>query len=88
MVRFKVSVNSQSSIYLPEPVREELGTKRLELLGDARAIILYPEGANLDQVLRSIDVLKLDLEHRRELQKSEHSGFRGKNDGISTSSER
>ena len=70
MVRFHVTINSQSSIYLPEPVRAELGTKTLELLGDTRVIILYPVGIDLEQVLRSIQILELELEHRRDLEKS------------------
>jgi bifunctional DNA-binding transcriptional regulator/antitoxin component of YhaV-PrlF toxin-antitoxin module len=70
MVRFRVTVNSQSSIYLPSPVREELGSRRLELLGDAKAIIIYPEGTNLEQVLRSVEILTLDLRYRCELEKS------------------
>ncbi len=70
MVRFRVTVNSQSSIYLPGPVREELGSRQLELLGDAKAVIIYPEGTDLLEVLRSVEILALDLKHRSELQKA------------------
>jgi hypothetical protein len=70
MVKFHVTINSQSSIYLPEPIRNELATRTLELLGDTKVIILYPEGIDLEQVLRSIRILKLELEHRRDLEKS------------------
>jgi len=70
MVRFHVTVNSQSSIYLPEAIREELGTTSLELLSDAKAILLYPDGTDIEQILKSLRILKFDLEHRRDIEKS------------------
>jgi len=69
LVRFPVTVNSQSSIYIPGPVREEFGTKSLELLADSKAALLYPTDIDLEQVLRSVRILELDLKHLVDLQK-------------------
>jgi bifunctional DNA-binding transcriptional regulator/antitoxin component of YhaV-PrlF toxin-antitoxin module len=69
MVRFHVTVNSQSSIYIPGPVREEFGTKSLQLLADSKAALLYPTDIDLEQVLRSVQILELDLKHILALQK-------------------
>jgi hypothetical protein len=80
MVRFRVTVNSQASIYLPGPVREELGSRRLQLLGDAKAVIIYPEGTDLQEVLRSVEILTLDLRHRCELEKPRSDDERARRD--------
>jgi len=69
VVRFPVTVNSQSSIYIPGPVREEFGTKSLQLLADSKAVILYPTNIDLEQVLRSVQILELDLKHLVDIQK-------------------
>ena len=68
MVKFKVSINPHGQVYLPSEVRAELASNHLEMLGDARAVVLYPLGTSPADVLRSLKVVIVDLQHRRDLE--------------------
>lgn len=68
LVKFKASINPHGQVYLPSEIRQELGTKHLEILGNAKAIIVFPKGTRPSDLLRSLDVVRLDLEHRVELE--------------------
>jgi len=68
MVKFKVRANPNGQYYLPKEVREELG-ERLELICNARAAVIFPEGMSLKTVLQSLEIIKKDLHHRRELER-------------------
>jgi bifunctional DNA-binding transcriptional regulator/antitoxin component of YhaV-PrlF toxin-antitoxin module len=67
LVRFDVSVNSQGKVYLPLEIRRELGSKDLEILGDTKAIVIFPRGTRPSDVLRSLEVVQLDLKHLTDL---------------------
>jgi len=67
MVKFKGYLNPHGQIYLASEIRRELNTKKVDILGNAKAILIYPEGTDLKDVLRSLDIIKSDLEHRRDL---------------------
>ena len=69
MVVFKVKSNPQGQYYLPIEVRRELG-KTLELICDARAGVLFPEGTSPQIVLDAMEVIKKDLEHRLKLEET------------------
>jgi len=68
MVKFEASINSQGKVYLASEIRQELDTKELEILGNARAIVVYPKGTRPNDVLRSLEVVRLDLLHRADLE--------------------
>jgi len=66
MVKFKVKANPSGQYYLPKEVREELGEK-LELVCNAKAAVIFPEGRSLKTVLESLEVIQKDLSHRQTL---------------------
>lgn len=68
MVKFKVKANPSGQYYLPKEVREELG-KKLELICNAKAAVIFPEGIPLTTVLQSLEVIQKDLHHRSKLEK-------------------
>jgi bifunctional DNA-binding transcriptional regulator/antitoxin component of YhaV-PrlF toxin-antitoxin module len=68
LVKFEVTVNSQGKIYLPSEIRRELAVKELEILGNAKIIVLYPRGTQPSDVLKSLEVVQLDLQHRAYLE--------------------
>jgi len=76
MVKFKVSVNPHGQIYLASEIRKELNSKTLEILGNTRAIIMFPENTPLEDVLQSLEVISFDIKHRIELEKKENSRSR------------
>ena len=67
MVKFEASVNSQGKVYLPSEIRRQLGAQ-VEILGNAKAIVIFPKGTSAEHVLRSLDVVRLDLKHRVQLE--------------------
>lgn len=70
MVKFKLKGNPTGQYYFPKEVRQELGNK-LEMICNARAGVVFPEGTPLETVLESLDIIQKDLNHRRELKEKE-----------------
>ncbi|MEM4727468.1 MAG: hypothetical protein QXD04_04365 [Candidatus Bathyarchaeia archaeon] len=57
MVEFKIKVyEDQRLAYIPKEVVETLGT-RLKMKPDQYAAVIYPEGAKLDLVVRSVEII-------------------------------
>jgi len=75
MVKFKVKANQSGQYYLPKEVREELGEK-LELICNARAAVIFPEGISLNTVIKSLEIIQKDLIHRQTLMEE------GKNENL------
>jgi bifunctional DNA-binding transcriptional regulator/antitoxin component of YhaV-PrlF toxin-antitoxin module len=71
LVKFKASISPHGQIYLPSEIRAELNSKELEILGNTRAIVIYPRGTQPTEVLRSLKVVIEDLKHRRDLASKE-----------------
>jgi len=66
MVEFNIKVHEkQGTAYLPKEIRKAFGTQ-LKLLPNAEAGLLYREDARLETVLKSLQVIKQDLENRIE----------------------
>jgi hypothetical protein len=73
MVEFKLKINEkQGTAYFPKEIREILGTK-LKGIPNAAAMLLYPEGTDQKDVLKSIDIIRSDLEHQINMIEKEHS---------------
>lgn len=70
MVKFKVKANPTGQYYFPKEVRQELGGN-LELISNARAAVIYPEGTPIKTILDSLQIIQTDLKHREQLQKEE-----------------
>ena len=73
MVRFKVKANPVGQFYFPKEIREELG-ENLELIANAKTAVIFPEGVPLDVVLKSLEVIRLDLKNRLEMEKQKSQG--------------
>ena len=66
LVKFEGSINAQGKLYLPIEIRNALG-EQVELLGNAIALVVYPQGTPPHDVLRSLGVIILDLQNRQAL---------------------
>lgn len=62
-MEFKIKAGVQGHYYLPKIVREAFGDK-LTLLPNAKAGVIYPNGANLKDVIASLHIIIQDLELR------------------------
>lgn len=64
MVEFKLKMNEkQGTVYFPKEIREAMGTN-LKGIPNAAAMLIYPEGTDQRDVLKSIDIIRSDIEHR------------------------
>ena len=68
LVTFKVHINSQGKIHVPKALRNELGTTQLNILTSIKTAFVYPQDAELEDVLRSLLLIKKDLEQRIDLE--------------------
>jgi len=69
MVKFKLKTNPVGQVYFPKEVRDELGEK-LELIANAKSALVFPEGEPIKNILRSLNVIRNDLENRLQLENS------------------
>jgi bifunctional DNA-binding transcriptional regulator/antitoxin component of YhaV-PrlF toxin-antitoxin module len=70
MVKFKVRASPSGQYYFPKEVRQELG-EDLELICDAKAGIIYNSKTGIRQILKSMEIIQKELEHRLELEQTE-----------------
>ena len=62
MVEFRIRIHPKyQCAYIPKELAQMLGTEACAIPA-RRGVFLYPKGANLKEVLRSLEVIRLDLE--------------------------
>lgn len=66
-MKIKLKVNQQGQIYIPKLLREQWGSKYV-LIPNASGGFIYPEGVSARNALKSLEVVKKDLQHRVELE--------------------
>jgi len=67
-MRLKTAVTKFGQIYLPSKVRKVLGldtTKELEYIANRKTILLLPKGLSAEDALKSIDIIRQDLENEK-----------------------
>ena len=71
MVEFEIKINpQQGTAYIPKEIREILGVE-LKAVPNRTAVLLYPKNMPIKDVVKSLDVIRKDLEHGIELQEKE-----------------
>lgn len=71
MVEFNIKMNQKQHLaYIPQELAKLLGTN-IKASANCIAVLMYPEGAKPEDILRSLEIIKLDLEHKIELRKRE-----------------
>jgi len=69
MVEFQIKIHDkQGTAYIPKEIREALGNE-VKAAPNRAAVLLYPKTMPIKDVLKSIDIIKQDLEHGRQLEK-------------------
>ena len=67
MVEFDIKINAeQRSAYIPKEIFAFLGTK-VKAVPNRAAVVLFAEGLSLTDVLKSMEIIKGDIEHRIEM---------------------
>jgi len=67
MVEFDIKINAeQRSAYIPKEIFAFLGTK-VKAVPNRAAVVLFAEDLSLTNVLKSMEIIKGDIEHRIEM---------------------
>ena len=66
-MKIKLKANKQGQIYLPKSLREQWGNVYV-LIPNVVGGYIYIENAGAKGALKSLDVVKRELEHRAELE--------------------
>jgi len=73
MVKLELKANPHGQYYFPSEIRKELG-RNLEFIGDFKVGVIFPKGMRLEDVLKSLEVIRLDLKHRIEFASKKKRG--------------
>lgn len=69
MVDFKLKIHEkQGTMYVPKEIREALGLD-VKATPNRRTVFLYPKGMPIEDVVKSLILIKEELEHAIELEK-------------------
>ncbi|MEM1674273.1 MAG: hypothetical protein QXN24_04880 [Candidatus Bathyarchaeia archaeon] len=66
MVELKATLTKGGSIYLPKELRQGF-TRELKLISNGLAALIFPSTASYDDVLDSLKVIEVELNHRIKL---------------------
>lgn len=68
MVELKTKITSTGVLYIPKELREAF-SRDMKIISNATAAVFFPAHTKYEDVLKSIEIIKLDIEHRLEMQK-------------------
>jgi hypothetical protein len=69
VVEFKLRLpEKQNIVWIPKEIVDSLGRK-LKIIPNSLAAVLYPESADLHMVLKSLAIIQQDLELRTQFEK-------------------
>jgi len=69
MVEFELKIHEkQGTAYIPKEIREALGTE-LTAVPNRAAVLLYPKHMPIEDIVKSLALIKEDLEHGVALEK-------------------
>jgi hypothetical protein len=68
MVELKTRITTTGVLYIPKELREAF-SREMKIISNAAAAVFFPAGASYEDVLKSLDIIKRDIQHRIELQK-------------------
>ncbi|MDI6813892.1 MAG: hypothetical protein QMD10_10175 [Desulfitobacteriaceae bacterium] len=66
-MKLKLKANPGGQFYFPKTIRDEWGNE-LELVPNLKSGVIYPAGTPAREVLKSLEVIRADFEHRAELE--------------------
>ena len=85
MSKFNTCISKQHKIHVPATIRKELDTKKVVLFSGIKTFIVYPEDAELEDVLTSLLLIQSDLEQRLDIENRyvNEDRFNGNRNGSS-----
>lgn len=67
MVEFIATMTASGVCYIPKELREAFG-RRMRIIPNASAALLFPDKADYEDVLASLKIIQADVEHRLRIQ--------------------
>jgi hypothetical protein len=72
VVEFKLTLpEKQNIVWIPKEIADTLGRK-LKIMPNSFAAVLYPENADLDMMLKSLAIIQQQLQLRTQLEMRRH----------------
>lgn len=69
MVEFRIRINPQQRLaYIPKEIVNAIGCN-LKATPNRAAVLLYPENTSFKDIIKSLDIIKQDIQHGAELSK-------------------
>jgi len=60
----KISISKQGKAHIPDLIRNTIGEKEVSYLINAKTVILFDPSASPEEVLKSLDIMRRDIELR------------------------
>jgi bifunctional DNA-binding transcriptional regulator/antitoxin component of YhaV-PrlF toxin-antitoxin module len=68
MVELKTKITTTGVLYIPKELREAF-TRDMKIISNATAAVFFSADATYENVLKSLQIIERDIEHRMELSK-------------------
>lgn len=68
-MKIKLKANQQGQIYIPKLLRDEWGNEYI-LIPNAQGGYIFPKSVTARDALKSLEVVKKDLQHRAEIEET------------------
>jgi bifunctional DNA-binding transcriptional regulator/antitoxin component of YhaV-PrlF toxin-antitoxin module len=72
MVELKTRITTTGVLYIPKELREAF-SRDMKIISNATAAIFFPADTSYENVLKSMDIIKRDIQHRVEMQKEKET---------------
>lgn len=83
MVELKTKITESGVLYIPKEIREAFG-RHMKIIPSTRAALFFPADASIEDVLYSLEIIRLSLEHRQRIQEKVNRTFSLPNLGKNT----
>jgi len=68
VVELKTKITTTGVLYIPKEIREAF-SRELKIIANATAALFFPANANYEDVLKSLEIIKAELNLRLEMQR-------------------
>lgn len=63
MVIMNTKITTSGVLYIPKEIRDCFG-RHMSIITNATACVMFPEATDYEDVLRSLEIIESDIEHR------------------------
>ena len=67
MVELRTKITESGVLYVPKELREAF-SRNMKIITNCTAAIFFPADSNYEDVLKSLEIITLDVRHRQKIQ--------------------